>query len=254
MSLLTQQHKMQTSAPQRGPRTSNVPAKPQPTQARRFADTLALAKQQGTAPVPQAPVRQPEAPKSPLARFFKPAAPTGFEQIMSKNPQTVWSKELTPFTKAALNAYQKGQVGNSVRGLDLRGMTAGAIRTTLLRRGFKMEKSNLRDFKTGQPLVDPITGEPIPMEVWCHEDGGMVRLKPQGDPTNKHRPQPHASVSVKYPPDASGHDFNHEAFKLDYAGNPLPKWAKDANNPYGDTAAGKQFLDDLADRTHSNLA
>lgn len=253
MALLAQQQKMHAPSALRAPQQGNAPAKPQPTKPQPQGDRLTLANRPAPQPAAQ-PAPQPAAPKNPLARLFQPAPTPGFNQILAKNPQAVWSKELSPFTKAALMAYQQGRVGNSVRGLDLRGLSAGAIRAQLLRRGFKMERTNLRDFKTGQPLVDPETGEPIPMEVWCHPDGGMVRLKPQGDPTNKHRPQPHVSVSVKYPPDASGHDFNHEAFKLDYAGNPLPKWAKDANNPYGDTPAGKQFLDDLADRTHTNLA
>ncbi len=67
------------------------------------------------------------------------------------------------------------------------------------------------------------------------------------------RPQPHASVSVKYPANDSSHDFAYEAFKLDAGGTPLPKWAKDANNPFGDTPAGKRFYDELADRTHVDL-
>jgi hypothetical protein len=252
MALVSNQPNLQALQALRAPLAGAKPVTPAPFQAKPLGDSLNLAKAT-TLASPQAPVPQSEAPKGLLGRLFKPA-PVNFNQMVDKNPAAVWNKELTPFTRAALAAYQRGEVGRSVRGLDLRGQSVGAIRQELLRRGFKMEKTELRDFKTGKPLVDPRTGKAIPMEVWCNKDGGMVRLKPQGDPTSKHRPQPHASVSVKYPPDASGHDFNHEAFKLDYAGNPLPKWAKDANNPFGDTLEGKQFLDDLANRTHTDLA
>jgi hypothetical protein len=83
----------------------------------------------------------------------------------------------------------------------------------------------------------------------------MVRLKPEGDPTSRFRPQPHLSISVLYPPGSSGHDFNNEAFKVDQCGRPLPKFAEHARNPYASASpAGKKFLDDLASQTHVNLA
>jgi hypothetical protein len=54
-------------------------------------------------------------------------------------------------------------------------------------------------------------------------DGGLVRLKVNGDPCNRLRPQPHGVKSVRYPHDGDPKDFSREAFKVDHDGNPIPK-------------------------------
>ncbi|MEB3197682.1 MAG: hypothetical protein VKP62_10810 [Candidatus Sericytochromatia bacterium] len=178
----------------------------------------------------------------------------GFAELVAKNPSLIWSTQMTPRTEQALKAYAQGMLGKSVQGMDLRGKAAAEIREELQRRGFLRELGVIKDVRTGQAVLNPKTGRPVPMEVWTHRDGGMVRIKPEGDPTSRHRPAPHLSVSVLYPPGSSGHDFNNEAFKVDFAGNPLPKWASDARNPFpAASPAGKRFLDDLAARTHVNL-
>jgi hypothetical protein len=178
----------------------------------------------------------------------------GFAELVARNPGMIWNTQLTPRTEQAIKAFAAGTLGASVKGLDLRNRTAAEVQTELTRRGFVRELSHIRDVRTGQPVLNPKTGKPVPMEIWTHRDGGMVRIKPEGDPTSRHRPLPHLSVAVLYPPGASGHDFNNEAFKVDFAGNALPKWAADARNPYpAASPAGKRFLDDLAGRTHVNL-
>ncbi len=178
----------------------------------------------------------------------------GFQELLAKNPAMIWNTQLTPRTEQAIQAFKRGILGRSVRDLDLRNKTADAVRTELKNRGFKAEMGVIKDVQTGKPVINPVTGKPVPMEIWTHADGGMVRLKPEGDPTSRFRPQAHLSISVLYPPGASGHDFNNEAFKVDYKGNPLPKWATDARNPFNVASpAGKKFLDDLASQTHINL-
>lgn len=82
----------------------------------------------------------------------------------------------------------------------------------------------------------------------------MVRVKPDGDPTSKFRPQPHASKSVRSPPDGDYRNFEDEGFKVDNDENPMPKWAKDAKNPH--PAGSKEaldFMDGMADNSHTNL-
>lgn len=178
----------------------------------------------------------------------------GFAELVAKNPGLIWSTQMTPRTEQALKAFAAGTLGGSVKGLDLRNKAAAEVRSELTRRGFVAELGVIKDVRTGQPVLNPKTGKPVPMEIWTHRDGGMVRIKPEGDPTSRHRPAPHLSVSVLYPPGASGHDFNNEAFKVDFSGNALPKWASDARNPFpAASPAGKRFLDDLAGRTHVNL-
>lgn len=178
----------------------------------------------------------------------------GFAELVARNPGLIWNTQLTPRTEQAIKAFAAGTLGGSVKQLDLRNRTAAEVRTELTRRGFVQEMAHITDVRTGKPVVNPTTGKAVPMEIWTHRDGGMVRIKPEGDPTSRHRPAPHLSIAVLYPPGASGHDFNNEAFKVDFAGNALPKWASDARNPFpAASPAGKRFLDDLAGRTHANL-
>lgn len=178
----------------------------------------------------------------------------GFQELLAKNPSLIWNTQLTPRTEQAISAYKRGILGKSVQNLDLRNKTADEVRTELVKRGFQREMGVIKDVRTGQPVINPRTGRAVPMEIWTNADGGMVRLKPEGDPTSRFRPQAHLSISVLYPPGASGHDFNNEAFKVDHRGNPLPKWATDARNPFAAASpAGKKFLDDLASQTHINL-
>ena len=222
-----------TAAPQR------VAPQAQPQQATRLAGDSFVRSAPATVRTAAAPSLQ---------------APQNFAELLRANPAQVWNTQTTARTRVALAAFHRGELGASVKGLSLQGLPAAAVRQQLRAAGFKLEMGAVMDFRTGKPVINPATGRPVPMEIWSHADGGMVRIKPEGDPTSQFRPQPHLSVSVKYPPDASGHDFNNEAFKVDAAGNPLPKWAKDAANPFGEhTPAGKQFLDDLAARTHLDL-
>lgn len=197
----------------------------------------------------------PQRPAMPAAA--KQASPTqdmGFVEMVAKNPALVWNTSLTPRTQQAIESFKRGQLGNSVRDLDFRNMTAQQVRGELKKRGFSCDMGTIKDVRTGQPVVNPRTGKTVPMEIWSSPDGGMVRIKPEGDPTSRFRPQPHLSVSVKYPPSADGHDFNDEAFKVDYKGNPMPKWAKDLNCPFpAESPAGKKFYDDHANSTHINL-
>ncbi|MEB3223714.1 MAG: hypothetical protein VKS61_16690 [Candidatus Sericytochromatia bacterium] len=178
----------------------------------------------------------------------------GFAELVARNPDLVWSTQMTPRTEQAIKAFKAGHLGASVKALDLRGLEVGEVRVELKRRGFTVQQAHVVDIHTGQPKRHPGTGRPIPMEIWTHPDGGVVRIKPEGDPLSRYRPQPHLSIAVRYPPKASASDFNNEAFKVDHTGLPLPKWAADARNPHAaNSPAGMRFLDDLASRTHVDL-
>lgn len=178
----------------------------------------------------------------------------GFQEILAKNPAMIWNTQLTPRTEQAITAYKRGLLGKSVQQMDLRNLTAREVGAELTKRGFQKEMGTIKDVRTGKPVINPATGKPVPMEIWTHADGGMVRIKPEGDPTNRFRPQAHLSISVLYPPGSSGHDFNNEAFKVDHHGRPLPKFAEHARNPFAAASpAGKKFFDDLASQTHVNL-
>jgi len=254
MAILGALNKIGISFPTQQTAPATAPVAPAQQPVRPQGDTFVRsAPQMAAAPArPAALTPLPSAPAMAPTGAAPAVQSLGFADMMAKDPSAIWSTAQSPRLKEALASFKMGKLGQSVKDLDLRNMTAGQVRLELMRRGFKSEMSCIKNVATGQPLL--VNGKKIPMEIWSNPDGGMVRIKPDGDVTNRFRPQAHLSISVKYPPDASGNDFNDEAFKVDYKGNAMPKWPKDANNPFpADTPAGKKFLDDLADDTHTNL-
>lgn len=83
----------------------------------------------------------------------------------------------------------------------------------------------------GQPLV--VGGKTIRHDIYVHPDGGMVKIKPDGDPQNpiprRRIPNAIKCVQLNIGPDTS---FANEAFRVDNKGNPLPKTPLQMNNPH----------------------
>lgn len=140
-----------------------------------------------------------------------------------------------------LHAFQVGRVGVSVKTLIVKDKSPEALHDELLQRGFAHQREPLKaglDPSTGQPLfgcrdgsrtADPRDPNLVPQDIYVHPDGGMVRVKPEGVPGNKFRPEPHVSKSVllkaagpQFRP-SDGADFANEAFKVTDKGVPVPK-------------------------------
>jgi hypothetical protein len=105
----------------------------------------------------------------------------------------------------------------------------------------------------GQDLV--IGGRKFRYEIHVDPDGGIVRLKPDGDPQNPvpARRVPHAvnSVQTEPGPDTS---FGNEAFKVDYEGSPIPKGPAYLATPFPvGTLEAEAFINEAMDRVYANL-
>jgi hypothetical protein len=186
------------------------------------------------------------------------------DRLGTNRPQRYLGGDGGPFSfpealRPVVDAYLDNQVvqgsdgkahvyGRSVKHLDISGQTAEQIDTALKGKGFVRIDDEIRDFKTGQPLG-------VPMTVYVHPDGGMVRVKPQGDPASPMRKQPHASKSVRWPPDASYAEFEREAVKIDQAGNPRPKLPAHLHaSPQGTGKADRWgYVDYFMDNVHTDL-
>ena len=182
-----------------------------------------------------------------------------FADYFKQNPPGVWSARLSSTTRQALDDYGSSRrlpsglvYGQSVKDLDLRGKTAAEIDSLLLAKGFEKHEDWIRDPKTQKPVRDA-QGGALPMTIYVHADGGMVRVKPKGDSTSKFRPQPHAVKAVRFPCDADYENFNYEAFKVDNNGNAVPKAPGDLNNPYEGTPMKFLFMDSWGDSVHTDL-
>jgi len=146
-------------------------------------------------------------------------------QRSHRDSASVWDQNKladNPDLSSRLDEFGDGTVGNSVRCYDTSGRSAEQIHTDLLQRGFRHQREPLAAGNTpdGRPLyrrrdgsrtVDPTDPEIVPHDIYTHPDGGMVRVKPEGDPGSPHRPGPHASKSVLHDPNG-GTGFENEAF------------------------------------------
>jgi hypothetical protein len=70
-----------------------------------------------------------------------------------------------------------------------------------------------------------------PQASYIFPDGTLVRIKPSGDVRNGVKPMYSIEMQTKAP-SIGGSPQDNVAFKLDPAGNPVPKGTPDLNNPY----------------------
>ncbi len=179
---------------------------------------------------------------------------------MGDHIKAIWSPNIPPEVQQALQEFEErhhlktGEIyGDSVRTLHIEGKTAKQLEADLLQKGFAEKHDFIRDPVTHEPIRNT-SGEKMIMDIFTSHDGGMVRVKPMGDPINRFRPQPQAVKAVLYPPNASPENFDFEAFKVDADGTALPKWEKDFSGLIDkNTPAGRELLDGWADDTHINL-
>jgi hypothetical protein len=142
------------------------------------------------------------------------------------------------------NGREYGSVARSFR---LQGKSALEVKLAFAPLGCPLKEDVIREPKANSPLLNP-QGQPSPLWIWICEDGSVVRIKPEGDPTNRFRPQPHGSKSLRYPADGKFESFEDETIKIDEEGNPIAKWPKDLQ------VADPKILNAWADRAHSDLA
>ena len=186
----------------------------------------------------------PLPPKSEAMRRGELAAERAL-QYGYPDPKSAWdfaAVSSDPELEAALDSFVSipPGLGSSVKTLRISEHTnPSALHDELLARGFRAKREPLQmreDVPTegsvkqfikldGSSTEDP--EEALVHDIYVHPDGGMVRVKPQGDPQNSARKQPHASKSVlkHRPADASQAStlLSEEAFKVTDDGKPVPK-------------------------------
>ena len=155
-------------------------------------------------------------------------------------PESVWNPEILAkrsSLRTTLKAFQEGKMGQSARKIKVAGKTPQALHEELMGMGFKhkrlplsaygKEKGNRQYWlRNGEKTTNPKDSNVVPLDVYFHSDGTLIRVKPEGTPSPKSlRPQPSATKAVVYK--ASPNDFDlrygNEAFKVSEEGIPLPK-------------------------------
>lgn len=154
----------------------------------------------------------------------------------------VWSQEVLStksHLREAITSFMNGERGKSVRQLKLAGKKPDDLHKELIDAGFQHERVPLRAPKQdkvykywrrdGTKTSDAQDAQIVPMDIYAHADGGLVRVKPEGVPSVKYsHAVPQATKSVVYnlnPKDGKPFDtrYPNEAFKITDEGMPLPK-------------------------------
>lgn len=139
-------------------------------------------------------------------------------------------------TKDSIQAYSSRQTlptgliyGDSVRNYSLRHKTAQGIHSDMTKLKCAFQEDVLRDPKDNKPIS--YNQRAIPLWIYLCPDGGVVRVKPLGNPANPYRPQPNATKGLRYPFDSKFIGFADETIKVDNQGNAIPKSRADLKRP-----------------------
>lgn len=182
-----------------------------------------------------------------------------FVSFAETYPDRIWTKEPNAKLKHAIQDYREkkvlasGQIYGAVaRNYSLLNKCAEEVQKEMIQQNCKEKTDVLKAPKTNQPLLNQ-KGQTIPLLVYLCEDGSVVRLKPEGDPTSKFKPQPLASKALRYPFDSKFENFDDEVVKVDNFGNAIPKWTKDMNPELTKPGEQADFIQGWADDAHTDL-
>jgi hypothetical protein len=156
------------------------------------------------------------------------AGPQGRYARALHQPAELWAASTPPEVRAAALRFANHErlpngltYGDSVRNLDLTGKTLTTLEVQLSARQCREIQTVLRDPRTNEPAL--CQAKAVPQVIYDCPDGGTVRLKPQGDPCGKYRPQPHGVKAVRFSPSLTADSFASEAFKVDKEDLAIPK-------------------------------
>jgi hypothetical protein len=210
------------------------------------------------------------------------------------DPKGVWDQsafQKNPALKQNLDGFaaaqKPGDKGFSVKNLDVANKKPEVLHKELQAAGFEYRREPLVAFeskgtkhyrlrqarweKNGKPVREGTPGaeqvtttknkndkDIVPHDIYLHPDGGLVRIKPEGDP-NGRRPRPQVSKSVVNDPKA-GTAFDNEMFKVTNDGKAVPKlpssdWGM-KQAPRGSTGGNENagYVDTVMTAAHPDLA
>jgi len=183
-----------------------------------------------------------------------------FHVLLTQQPSIIWSPNINDKVKQTLVEYENHTLlpnglhyGDSVRQFSLFEKTSTQISVAMKELHCSKKNDFLQDPKTHLPIENS-QGQKVPMTLFLCPDGGVIRVKPEGDPTSRFRPQPHASKSLRYPFDAKFESFDDEIVKVNNRGKAVPKWAQDLNpSLIVDPIIKKEIIEEWANDAHTDL-
>jgi hypothetical protein len=177
-----------------------------------------------------------------------------FKRGLAQNPKRLFHRRaLNDAERARLDQFSTSGYGASVAKLKpMAGRSLSDIKADLAANGFKVV-----------PPSTPNMRKPRDMEIFVHKDGGLVKIKPNGDDvqfTRFGREGPMVSKEVVIDPAKSGDaltSFDNVAFKVTETGLPIPKLSSQLYHPLKvsrNDAAKKAFDKAWGDNGHQRPA
>lgn len=152
-----------------------------------------------------------------------------FSALLREHPEKVWVESISSPLKAAIQAYnskeklKNGKVyGASVRNYSLEGKCPAEVEKDMKQLGCAKKEDVIREPAKNSPIVGP-DGRTSPIWQFVCADGGVVKIKPEGDPTSKFTPFPHGSRTLRYPAEAEYRDYRDEIAKVSEEGQIVPR-------------------------------
>lgn len=192
----------------------------------------------------------------------------------AKHPKlNPWMDELPPKLRNHLAAFKVGKIGGEAAKLQVTGLTSVKLADLLKKHGFRHSRIPLKThpndrryrLKTGgTTTATPNAEEMLPMDIFDHPDGSLIRIKAWGIPDEtgaSFQPNPHVTKSIVW--DASDEcwlgffdchlntSWANEAFKLTDDGEPMPKSISPTDGFRQNV--GEELIKDTMDRIHIPL-
>lgn len=179
-----------------------------------------------------------------------------FDQILVTHPEQIWAPNAPPRLRAAIKAYAdrrkvKGGLiyGDSVRTYSLKGKCADEIAADMKTLGCQKKTDVIREPLRNQP-VRGADGRTTPIWQFVCADGGVIKVKPLGDPNSRYTSFPHASRTLRFPAESKYRDYRDEVAKISEDGHVIPRgpgdlkprdlvegWSREAHIPLTSCAA-----------------
>lgn len=184
-----------------------------------------------------------------------------FSQVQERSPESIWAAKISPKLRSSLEAYQQHkklkngtEYGSLIRSLDLGKVCASQIVAWATEHSCIRENELVRSPKDNLPLHGA-NGKVIKMVAFLCPDGSVIRMKPYGDPSQPKNSEPNAVKAMRFFGRDRYENFSDEAFKVDNAGLPVPKWPKDLNTklPGLDSSTREAFIGEWARDAHTDL-
>jgi hypothetical protein len=173
-----------------------------------------------------------------------------FHALLKAQPEKIWSSTIDSKLKSAIRDYDSRvklknglSYGESVRAYSLKNKCPADVEADMKKAGCFKQVDVIKEPVKNRPVLSA-SGATTPIWQFVCPDGGVVKIKPEGDPSSRFTPFPHGSRVLRYPAESPYRDYRDEIAKVSEDGHIIPRgpadlapkelvdgWSKDAHVP-----------------------